>query len=65
MANTPEQERKLNELLKGRLKDQRTYNEALKETKSLNETILDSLAAQNDLGDISERRLRSEKDLEY
>ena len=63
MANTPEQERKLNELLKGRLKDQRTYNEALKETKSLNETILDSLAAQNDLGDISERRLRSEKDL--
>ena len=63
MANTPEQERKLGELLKGRLKDQRTYNEALKETKSLNETILDSLAAQNDLGDISERRLRSEKDL--
>jgi len=63
MANTPEQERKLNELLKSRLNDQRTYNEALKETKSLNDRILDSLVKENELADISERRLRSQADL--
>jgi len=54
---------KQNQLLGDLSGKQRTYNDILKETRSLNEQILDDLRDEVELGDYNERRLRSEKDL--
>ena len=52
-----------NQLLSDLTGKQKTYNDIVKETRSLREEVLDNLRQEEALGDFNVRRLRSEKDL--
>tara|TARA_B100001094_G_scaffold322603_1_gene372192 strand:- start:3494 stop:5617 length:2124 start_codon:yes stop_codon:yes gene_type:complete len=54
---------KLNKLLNNSRANQKSYNDALKETKSLSDQLMFNLQEEATLSDFKDRRLRSEKDL--
>ena len=54
---------KLNKLLNNSRASQRSFNEALRETKSLSDQLMSNLKEEALITDFKDRRLRSEKDL--